>query len=110
MNKLMRLPEYKAMYQAELQRAMDSAAEPVGETTWMEAEIRRQLELIDQAMREDPLKPYGNDRFDGSRGLMSAFTKDRIAFVRCEMERGPRTGCESVIGAAAVPAPVTRPQ
>jgi spore coat protein CotH len=110
MNKLMRVPEYKAMYLAELQRAIDSASEPVGDATWMEAEIRRQLELIDQAMREDPLKPYGNDQFDGSRGVMSAFTKDRIAFVRCEMERGPRTGCESVIGATAVPPPVTRPQ
>jgi hypothetical protein len=110
MNKLMRLPEYKAMYRAELQRAIDSATEPVGDATWMEAEIRRQLELIDAAMREDPLKPYDNGLFDSSRGLMSAFTKDRIAFVRCELERGPRTGCESVIGAAAVPMAVTKPQ
>ena len=108
MNKLMRVPEYKAMYQAELQRAIDSASEPVGDSTWMDAEIQRQLALIDQPMREDPLKPYGNDQFDGSRGAMSGFTKDRIAFVRCEMERGPRSGCESVIGAAAVAAP--RPQ
>ena len=110
MNKLMRLPEYKAMYLAELQRAMDSAAEPVGDTTWMDAEIRRQLEMIDGAMREDPHKPYDNGLFDNARGLMSAFTKDRIAFVRCEMERGPRSGCESVVGATAVPAPVSRPQ
>jgi spore coat protein CotH len=100
MNKLMRLPEYKAMYSAELQRAMDSASEPAGESTWMEAEIRRQLDLIDQAMREDPLKPYGNGSFDDARGLMTAFTRDRLAFVRCEMERGARSGCESVVGSA----------
>ena len=104
MNKLMRLPEYKAMYSAELQRAMDSASEPVGDTTWMDAEIRRQLELIDQAMREDERKPYGNNSFDHARGLMTAFTRDRLAFVRCEMERGARSGCESVVGDAVVAA------
>jgi spore coat protein CotH len=110
MAKLIRVPEYRAMYFAELQRAMDSASEPVADSTWMDTEIRRQLDLIDQAMREDPHKPYANGLFDNSRGLMSAFTKDRIAFVRCEMERGPRTGCESVVGAEAAPLPVTRPQ
>lgn len=105
MSKLMRLPEYRTMYDAELQRAMDSAAEPVGESTWMDTEIRRQLELIDRAMREDPARPYSENQFDGARGEMAAFTRDRIAFVRCEMERGPRSGCEPVVGAAAAVRP-----
>jgi hypothetical protein len=64
----------------------------------METEIRRQLDLIDSAMREDPNKPYGNNTFDGARANMERFTKDRVAFIRCELERGVRRGCESVVG------------
>ena len=99
MNKLMRVHDIKAMYLAELQRAIDSASEPVGEATWMEAEIRRQLDLIDGAMREDPLKPYDNGPFDGSRGLMSASRRIASRSSAARWSAGPRTGCESVIGA-----------
>jgi hypothetical protein len=97
MNKLMRVQEFRDIYYAELRRAMDLAAEAVGDSTWLESEIQRQLSLIDQAMREDPFKPYPNGQFDASRGHMSSFTRNRIAFMRCELERGPRTGCESVV-------------
>jgi spore coat protein CotH len=97
MNTLMRVPEYRDLYYAELRRAMDLAAEPVGEITWLETEIRRQLDLIDTAMREDPVKPYDNGRFDASRGAMTSFTQNRLAFMRCELERGARSGCESVV-------------
>jgi spore coat protein CotH len=92
MNKLMRVAEYRDQYYAELRRAIELATEPVGEarTPWLEAEIRRQLDLIDQAMREDPVKPYGNNLFEDSRGRMERFTTERVAFVRCELERGPR--------------------
>jgi spore coat protein CotH len=98
--KLMRNPEYRAMYYSELRRAMDLALEPVGEppTPWFEAEIHRQLDLIDQAMREDPFKPFAPGLFDEGRGNMLSFTRDRAAFVRCELERGARSGCESVVG------------
>ena len=100
MNKLMRVQEYRDLYYSELRRAIDIALEPVGEagTPWMETEIRRQLNLIDSAMREDPNKPYGNNTFDGARANMERFTKDRVAFIRCELERGVRRGCESVVG------------
>jgi spore coat protein H len=98
--KLMRVPEYQRMYYAELQRAMDLALEPVGEppTPWFEAEIHRQLDLIDQAMREDPVKPFAPGLFDEGRDKMLRFTRERAAFVRCELERGVRRGCESVVG------------
>jgi spore coat protein CotH len=97
-SKLMRVPEYRAMYFAELQRAMDLALEPVGEppTPWLEAEIHRQLDMIDQAMREDTFRPPWD--FDGARDRMLRFTRERVAFIRCELERGPRSGCESVVG------------
>jgi spore coat protein CotH len=100
MNKLMRVAEYRDLYYAELRRAMDLALEPTGEAgqPWLEAEIRRQLVLIESAMREDPLKPYGNNAFDDSRARMERFTVERAAFIRCELERGPRSGCESVVG------------
>ena len=97
MNKLMRVQEYRDLYYAELRRAIDIAMEPIGESTWLESEIQRQLSLIDQAMREDPFKPYGDGQFDASRGHMSNFSKNRVAFMRCEMERGVRNGCESVV-------------
>lgn len=98
--KLMRVPEYRAMYYAELQRAMDLALEPVGEppTPWFEAEIHRQLDLIGTAMREDPVMPFAPGLFDDARGKMLSFTRDRAAFIRCELERGARSGCESVVG------------
>ncbi|MGE0461280.1 MAG: CotH kinase family protein [Vicinamibacterales bacterium] len=101
MAKLMRVPEYAAMYRAELQRVVDLAAEPAGDTTWLDAEIRRQLDLIDQAMREDSARPYGDNQYDGAAGEMRAFTSARLAYVRCELERGPRSGCESVLETAA---------
>lgn len=97
MNKLMRVQKFRDLYYAELRRAMDLASEPVDEGTWLEAEIRRQLDLIDTAMREDPFKPYGNNLFDASREAMTNFTANRLTFMRCELERGPRSGCESVV-------------
>lgn len=97
MNKLMRVQEFRDIYYTELRRAMDFAAEPVGDSTWLDTEIRRQFELIDTAMREDPFKPYNNGRFDLSRNAMMNYTKNRLVFMRCELERGPRTGCESVV-------------
>lgn len=93
MAKLMRVPEYAAMYRAELQRVVDLAAEPVDDTTWLDAEIRRQLDLIDQAMREDSNQPHTDDDYTGAAEAMRAFTSTRLAFVRCELERGPRSGC-----------------
>jgi spore coat protein CotH len=104
MNKLMRVAEYRDLYYAELRRAMSLATEAdESGTPWLDREIRRQLDLIDSAMREDPVKPYGNNLFDASRGNMEAFTKERVAFVECEFARGPRSGCESVVEGAGGP-------
>jgi spore coat protein CotH len=97
MNKLMRVQEYRDLYYAELRRAMDLAREPVGDSTWLDTEIRRQFTLIEDAMREDPLKPYGNNLYDEARAKMESYTKNRLAFMQCELERGARSGCESVV-------------
>ena len=85
------------MYRAELERAVASAAEPVGDGTWLDTEIRRQLDLIDGAMREDTARPHTDNQYVGAADKMRAFTSPRIAYVRCELARGPRSGCEDVI-------------
>jgi spore coat protein CotH len=111
MAKLMRVPEYHAMYRAELQRVVEMASEPVGDTTWLDAEIRRQLDLIDAAMREDTARPHTVDQYAAAADEMRAFTAPRLAFVRCELDRGARSGCESVVdGEAAAPTRVPPPQ
>ena len=44
--------------------------------------------VIDTAMREDPWKPVSNNVFEGEANEMLAFARARIAFVKCELERG----------------------
>ena len=86
MQKLMRIPEYAALYVTELRRAADMAEQD----NWLATEISRQVQLIDTAMREDTSKPFSNSTFEGAAGAMNGFTGGRIAFVRCELERGVR--------------------
>ena len=38
--------------------------------------------------------------FDDARARLMSFTRNRAAFVRCELERGARSGCESVVAAS----------
>jgi hypothetical protein len=97
MAKLMRVPEYAAMYRAELERAIQVASEPVGDSTWLDTEIRRQLDLIDTAVRDDPGRPYSINQYNGAADKMRRFTGTRIEYVRCELARGPRSGCEATV-------------
>ena len=39
-------------------------------------------------MKEDPWKPHSNDAYEGKAGEMLNFARARIAFVKCELERG----------------------
>ena len=86
MQKLMRIPEYNAMWYAEIQRA-NEMAEADG---WLNAEIIRNVELIDAAMREDPYKPYSNNSFESEAGSMLSFARERSAFVKCALAQGDR--------------------
>ena len=86
MQKLMRLPEYSALWYAEIQRA-NEIAEADG---WLDAEIIRSVQLIETAMREDVYKPYSNNSFEGEASQMLSFAHDRIAFVKCALTRGDR--------------------
>ncbi len=84
MRALLSVPEYHEMFFAELRRNIELAEAD----NWLNTEIARQLQRIDPAMREDPLKPYSNNVYEGKATEMQNFTRARIAFVRCELERG----------------------
>jgi spore coat protein H len=86
MQKLMRIPEYNALWYAEIQRATEFA-EADG---WLDAEIIRNVQLVDGAMREDVYKPYSNNSFEGEAGEMLSFARDRITFVKCALVQGDR--------------------
>jgi hypothetical protein len=93
MAKLMRVPEYRDLYAAELRHAADVAAEVVDDRPWLDAEIHRQLALVDDALRQDPVRPHTAGQFEMAAAAMRQFTNPRVAFVRCELDRGPRRGC-----------------
>jgi spore coat protein H len=86
MSQLMRIPEYNAMWYSELARA-NQMAEADG---WLDTEIIRQLQLIDGAMKSDVYKPYSNNSYEGEAGLMLAFARERISYIKCALEKGDR--------------------
>jgi spore coat protein CotH len=86
MQKLMRIPEYEALWYSEIARATQLA-----ETgNWLETEITRSVQLIETAMRDDPYKPFSNNSFEGEAGEMLSFARERIAFVKCALTQGDR--------------------
>jgi spore coat protein CotH len=84
MRALMSVPEYSEMFYAELRRAVELAEAD----NWLNNEIASQLQRIDAAMREDPAKLVSNNVYEGKAAEMLAFARARIAFVKCELERG----------------------
>lgn len=86
MDKLMRIPEYNALWYAELARATQ-LAEADG---WLDTEIIRNVQLIDTAMREDTNKPYSTGSYEGESGEMLSFARERIAYVKCALSQGDR--------------------
>jgi hypothetical protein len=86
MEKLMSLPEYSELYRTEMARAVE-LAEADG---WLDTEIIRQVQLIGAAMKEDTLKPYSNDSFEGQSGAMLAFAHERSAYIKCALVQGDR--------------------
>ena len=86
MQKLMRIPEYNALWYAEFDRAVQLAEAD----NWLETEIARNAQLIDAAMREDTYKPYSNNSYEGEAGEMLSFARERIAYVKCALKSGDR--------------------
>jgi spore coat protein CotH len=53
-----------------------------GSPPWLEQEVQRQLDLIADALREDPFKPYSYDAHLGAREAMLQFARERAGHVR----------------------------
>jgi hypothetical protein len=84
MQKLMRIPEYNAMWYAELARAAQLAEAD----NWLDAEIIRNVQLIDSAIKEDVYKPYSNNSYEAESGEMLSFARERLAYVKCALAQG----------------------
>jgi hypothetical protein len=68
---------------------MRSALEPtaVPDVGALELEIRRQLDLIDQAMLSDTFRPYTDTEYLDAREFMKQFAPRRARYVECEVAR-----------------------
>jgi spore coat protein CotH len=86
MQKLMRIPEYNTLWYAEIARAAQ-LAEADG---WLDAQIIKNVQLIDTAMREDPYKPYSTSSYEGEAGEMLSFARERLSYVKCALVQGDR--------------------
>jgi len=86
MQKLMRIPSYNALWFSELARDNQLAEED----GWLDAEIIRQVQMVDDAMKSDVYKPYSNNSYEGEAGEMLSFARDRIAYVKCALGQGDR--------------------
>ena len=84
MRALFAIPEYERMYWDEMRRNVQMAEAD----DWLGTEIIRHIQRIDTAIKEDPSKPYSNSRYEGAAGDMLNYARARVAFVKCELERG----------------------
>jgi spore coat protein CotH len=83
MRKAMQAPALNAEYFAGLRAVMAAADEVTGpdQLSWFEYEIRRQTDLVSDAIRDDPAKPYTFDEFQNARVAMILFARQRSRFV-----------------------------
>ncbi len=106
--KMMAWPAYSTQYFAVLQEAANSARQPdEGQSEgWLQVEVRRQLDLIADAMREDPSKPFTNDEFETARVIMMNFPNPRVSYVRVRDARAlGQTPAAGRLSVAARPVP-----
>ena len=57
---------------------------------WLDTEIIRQVQMIDEAMKADVYKPYSNNSYEGEAGEMLSFAHERIAYMKCALASGDR--------------------
>ena len=81
--KTLALSQYGAQYFSVLSEAATSAA------GWLRQEMQRQLDMINDAMLADTLKPYSNSDYQAERETLLAFPAARVTYVRCEVARRP---------------------
>jgi len=85
--KAMQVPDLQAAYNNLLVEAAAVSDEVTGpdQLGWFEYETRRQLELVHDALRDDPAKPYTMEDHDHARNSVISFAKERSRNVRQQM-------------------------
>ncbi len=93
MRKAMQVPELRDAYYNGLTEAMRFADEATGpdRLTWLEFEVRRQTDLIADALRDDPVKPYTFDEHQNARVAMIQFAQGRSRFVHDALQAGSQS-------------------
>jgi spore coat protein CotH len=86
MSKAMQVAELRDHYFSVLAEASAAADEPTDTEgmRWLEFEVRRQLDLINEALREDPSKPYSFDEHERERAALIIFSRDRTRSVHSQ--------------------------
>jgi spore coat protein CotH len=86
-SKAMNVPELRDEYNRTLLDASALAEEPTGAdgVPWLEFETRRQLDLIYDALRDDPSKPYTIEEHENERNAVIIFARDRSRNVRSQL-------------------------
>lgn len=79
--KTLALSQYGSQYFSVLSEAASSAA------GWMRQEMQRQLEMINDAMLADTLKPFSNAEYQSDRDALLGFPEARVTYVRCEVAK-----------------------
>jgi spore coat protein CotH len=87
MAKAMQVPELRDEYNRTLLEASRLSDEPTGAdgTGWLEYETRRQLDLLYDAMRDDPSKPYTTEEHENERNAVILFARERSQNVRSQL-------------------------
>lgn len=79
--KTLELSAFRSQYFSVISEAASSAAD------WLREEMQRQLDMINDAMVADTLKPYSNSEYLAERDTLLAFPAARITYVRCEVAK-----------------------
>ena len=109
MRKMMEVPELRTLYLSTLRDAAVSAAEVVPDSPLgsLEGEIRRELDLVDTAMRADTAKPYNEIDVQTADDLMRQYARERVTYVLCEI--GKLTGAGGCVPGPSRSKSVNRP-
>jgi spore coat protein CotH len=79
--KTLAIGQYGSQYFGVLSEAAASAS------GWLRQEMQRQLDMINDAMLADTLKPYSNSEYQAERDTLLAFPEARVTYVRCEVAK-----------------------
>jgi spore coat protein CotH len=85
--KAMEIEELRNLYYATLAEAAHTAETPEqgSDLGWLESLVRRQLDMVHDALAEDGNKPYSMDNHANQRNAMIIFSSQRSRFVQANM-------------------------